>query len=525
MISRLFGSRILLQLLLLTFSVVLLIQPGGFGQADALFRYQATRSFWTDELPTTEAQVASEFTLIGKDGRHYNWFGLGQPAWMLPFDVIGKGLAGLGERTLGIPSDSGDQFRRLFVASGSNLLTALLAVGSAYWLVRGLGQDRRTAAGTGFVLLVGTSFLHYAQVAQENNLMLALTVLALALARHAIVANQSGWMVAAGAALGAGMTIRIPFALHVACVTLIALAWRLHATAAGTERLKLLFLDLLRLTPGLALGLIADRLYHFSRFGAWTGTYMAVFRDQLRASNPALAPDFPFNLGFLEGLQASVLSWDKFPFFYDPLALVALLVPALLWSRLPAALRPLLLGATAMVLGSAAFHARYIFGHTSGAWGPRYIMSALQLLVIVACPFVIASWRNLHQAVRVLIGTLAAAAMAVQILSVCFSSILEIAQRASGNPEPSIIVMRFHNVQSLLDEQGDQKRTRGNAGPREATLNFAPFVIALQNGQKSTLTRLQMMWFAGVGLALLQAILFLRELRSPPSSTGLPPCP
>ncbi len=525
MLSRLFGSRILLQLLLVTASVVLLIQPGGFGQIDALYRYQATRSFWTDEPPATEDQIAADFTLIGKDGRHYNWFGLGQPAWMLPFDVIGKGLASLGERALGIPPKSGDQFRRLFVASGSNLVTALLAVGSAYWLVRGLGQDRRSAAGTGFLLLVGTSFLHYAQVAQENNLMLALTVLALAMVRHAIVANQSGWMVAAGAALGAGMTIRIPFALHVACVALIAIAWRLHAAAAGAERLKLLILDMLRLTPGVALGLIADRIYHFSRFGTWTGTYMAIFRDQVRAKNPAVAPDFPFNLGFLEGVQSSVLTWDKFPFLYDPLALVALLVPALLWGRFPAAFRHLMLGAMAMVLGSVAFHARYIFGHTSGAWGPRYIVSGMQVLVITACPFVIASWRSLHQAVRVLIGTLLAGAIAVQILSVCFSSILESTQRISNHSTLPVLVMRFQNVKSLVDEQGLQERAHGQAGLRVATLNFAPFVIAQQNGQTGSPTRLQMIWFAGVGLALLQAILFLRQLRSAPSSTSLPDSP
>jgi 4-amino-4-deoxy-L-arabinose transferase-like glycosyltransferase len=525
MISRLFGSGILLRLLLITASVVLLIQPGSFGQADALFRYQATRSFWTDEQPASEEQIASEFTLIGKDGRHYNWFGLGHPVWMLPLDVIGKGLASVGEKALGISSNSGDQFRRLFVASGTNLMTALLAVGSTYWLVRGLGQDRRCAAGTGFLLLVGTSFLHYAQVAQENNLMLALTLLALAMVRHAIVANQSGWMVAAGAVLGAGMTIRIPFALHVACIALIAVAWRLQAAAVGAERLKHLILDMLRLTPGLALGLIADRVYHFSRFGTWTGTYMAIFRDQLRAKNPALPPDFPFNLGFLEGLQSSVLSWDKFPFLYDPLALVALLMPALLWRRFPAAFRPLMLGATAMILGSAAFHARYAFGDTVGAWGPRYIVSGMQLLVVTACPFVIGSWRSLHQAVRVLIGILAAGAMAVQILSVCFSSILELAQRDPAHPAPPVLVMRFENVKSLVDERGLQHRARRGAGLRAATLNFAPFVIAQQNAHQGPPTGLQRIWFGGVGLAFLQVILFLRPLRSAPSSPSLPPCP
>lgn len=526
MILRTLGSRILLQLLLITTSVVLLIQPGGFGNVDALYRYQTTRSFWTDEPPVTEHQVQTGFTLVGKEGHLYNWFGLGHAAWMLPFDVVGSAGARLAQKALKITPESGDAFRRLFAAWGSNLASALIAVASTYWLVLGLGYDRRIAGLTGLVLLLGTSFLHYAQVAQENNLMLALTVLSLALVRHAIIRNQAGWMVAAGVVLGAGLTIRLPFALQVLCIIPISILWRAESPRLRPDHLRISILDCLRLAPGLGLGVLADRIYHFTRFGSWTGTYMAVFRDQRLAQQPDLPSNYPFHIGLIPGIKASVLSWDKLPFIYDPLILPALIVPFLLWRQFHSPLRPLFLGALALILGSVAFHARYAFGDTGGSWGPRYIVTSLQLLLVVACPFIVTSWKGLNPALRRVTAALVACAISVQMMSLCFTSFLETVQRDGRRRDLPVIVMRAQNLISLLDPDGLAGRVRGRAVARDATLNFAPFVLSQKDGQPGGSTRLKQIWMVGVAVACFQALLFIVCLRKKPvQAATLQPMP
>lgn len=508
MILRYLRPYILLQLLMITTSIVLLIQPGGFGNVDALVRYQATRSFWTAEPQCTASQIETGFILVGKGGRPCNWFGVGHAAWMLPFDIAGSAGGRLAQASLNVSPESGDALRRLFVACGSNVASAVLTLASAYCLVIGLGYDRRIAGLTGLVLLLGTSFLHYAQVAQENNLMLALTILALALIHHAIVRSRPGWMVMAGLVLGAGLTIRLPFVFHIACVLGVAMLWRLETHGRTGEGVRIVIRDGIQMSPGLLLGLVVDRIYHFARFGSWTGTYMAVFREQSLAKNPNLPKDFPFNIELLNGIKASVLSGDKFLFFYDPLGLPALILPILLWKLLPRPLRPMFWASILLIVISTLFHARYAFGDTGGSWGPRYVVSSIQLLVVVASPLVITSWKTLNPIGRWITGALLACSVAVQVSSVCFTCYLEVVQRNSPDSIKPLILMRLQNAVSLLKSDGLSERVRGRASVRDATPNFAPFVVSQKGQEPSKQTRFTQIWMAGVAVAGIQVLLF-----------------
>jgi Dolichyl-phosphate-mannose-protein mannosyltransferase len=523
MIYRLLGKCIFLQLLLITSSIVLLVQPGGFGNADALFRYQATRSFWTDEPAVIDSQIQAGFTLPGKDGRRYNWFGLGHAAWMLPFDLAGGAGARLAVSAFKQTPESADQLRRLFVACGSNLATSLVAVASTYWLILGLGGNRKAAGLTGLLLLLGTSFLHYAQIAQENNLMMALTVLALAITRHAIINNNSGWMVATGFVLGAGLTIRIPFGLQIVCIVAISMLWRAETSTPQAGHLRTSFMDCLRMAPGLALGVVADRIYHVTRFGSWKGTYMTIFREQRLAEQPDLPANFPFHIDLIPGLKASVLSWDKLPFIYDPLALPALILPLLMWRHFPKPFRPFFVGALFLILGSVAFHARYLFGDTGGSWGPRYVVTSMQLVVVAAIPFIATMWKGLNPAVQWLTGVLVAAAISVQLMSVCFTSYLETSQRNLRHESTPVIVIRTQNVISLLAPDGLTARVRGRATVRDATPNFAAFVLSQKDAQPGGPSRLKQIWMVGVVLAFFQTLFLVASLfmnRAPETSPG-----
>src|SRR6476659_10206106 len=69
---------------LLAFSV----QSGELGSADTMHRLQTAHSFWTGQ-PAVFPNEYPEFGVHGRGGKLYDWYGIGQPLLMLPFDIIG----------------------------------------------------------------------------------------------------------------------------------------------------------------------------------------------------------------------------------------------------------------------------------------------------------------------------------------------------------------------------------------------------------------------------------------------------
>src|SRR5690348_4511208 len=66
-------------------------QSGELGSADTMHRLQVAHSFWTSEPPVF-ANEYPEFGLHGRGGKLYDWYGIGQPLLLLPFDVIATGI-------------------------------------------------------------------------------------------------------------------------------------------------------------------------------------------------------------------------------------------------------------------------------------------------------------------------------------------------------------------------------------------------------------------------------------------------
>ena len=68
------------------------VQSGELGSADTMHRLQTAHSFWTSE-PAVFPNEYPEFGVHGRGGKLYDWYGIGQPLLMLPFDIVGTGLA------------------------------------------------------------------------------------------------------------------------------------------------------------------------------------------------------------------------------------------------------------------------------------------------------------------------------------------------------------------------------------------------------------------------------------------------
>src|SRR5271168_3336033 len=75
----------------IAFASTLLIQSGELGTSDTMHRLQTAHSFWTGE-PAVFPSEYPEFGLIGRGGRLYSWYGIGQSLLMLPADIAGTYL-------------------------------------------------------------------------------------------------------------------------------------------------------------------------------------------------------------------------------------------------------------------------------------------------------------------------------------------------------------------------------------------------------------------------------------------------
>jgi hypothetical protein len=99
------------------------IQSGELGSADTMHRLQTAHSFWTSQ-PAVFPNEYPEFGVHGRGGRLYDWYGIGQPLLLLPFDIIGTGIS-----KLPIFSDYGDTdptVRNIFVTESVNTLISVL---------------------------------------------------------------------------------------------------------------------------------------------------------------------------------------------------------------------------------------------------------------------------------------------------------------------------------------------------------------------------------------------------------------
>ncbi len=390
--------------------VNLLVHTGSLSSFDTQGRYKVTHSWWT-----SSPEATPPIAVFDPQGRPRAWWGPGQSALMFPADLIGTAIA----------SRFGSENVREHIRTGwVSVVTFPLMNATTVWLVflllGELGFSKRASVMGAVALLLGSSFLKFCQDHQENTLLDFLTVsgaYCLVVWRRTDVSRHlwTGMLL-----LASGLLVRLPQLAPVAAV-MGPVAWALLRRPDARHRL---FHFCVAAAVCLGLAVLVDRWYQYHRFGSWTGTYISVLAAQLRRDGFTLSKDWPFGGDFWDGFLGPLITPQRGFWAYDPLILLAILLPWG-WRRLPGIAAGLLLAGGAAFLGQVLFHARCDFWDGGGNWANRYtlvpIHFVLPLIVAAVCDF----GPKPNRSVRGALGVLCAWSLTVQVASVIYPDSLE----------------------------------------------------------------------------------------------------
>jgi hypothetical protein len=427
----------------IAFLSTLLIQSGELGTSDTMHRLQTAHSFWTGEPAVFPAEYP-EFGLVGRGGRLYSWYGIGQSLLMLPADMVGTYL----ERLPLFAAYNGKDpaVRSIFVSFTTNLLIAVLTALVAYRLLLGFEFTVKQAAAGVLALLFATTHLHYAQNMSENNYIFLLTLTGICF-QYEWLRNGSGRALLLGsAALGLNLLTRLTTGLDLLAaggfLLLLMLFERFDRKtirARAVEYLK-------TVVPIYAVFGIIDRIYQHHRFGSFLNTYVSILGAQQRALDPSLPAAYPFEGRFLSGFLGPLFAPEKSIFLFDPLLLLALLVTALYWKRLAPTLRAYTIAAWMLLFAYICFYAKYTVWTGDFAWGDRYVSTSAQIVALLAVPVLLRYSKPGQHWLRVAAWMIVAASVTIQAASLCFWLPLEIYQRETLGHPTFVIALRFRNI-------------------------------------------------------------------------------
>lgn len=456
MIRRVWSSSVAL-LVVAVALLTAMIQSGELGTADTTRRLQVTHSFWTSAPQVTQADYA-EFGSVGRSGRIYAWYGIGQSLLMLPADIVGTAVAHGPWWREYVQSRAAPQIRGIVVSVSTNVLLNVLTALVALRFLELLGFSRvQSIAGT-LALICATTHLHYAQNMQENNYIFLLTITGVWLQLWWAETGERRALLLGAGALGLNLLTRMTTVLDVIGAGIFLLLVGGFARAAGEKSRPAELLSARRLkeylrtvVPVYALFVFLDRLYQFVRFGAWTSTYMRLQANRQRILDPTLPKNFPFSGhwfqgGVHSGLLGPLFEPEKSIFVFDPLFGLGLVLTVMLWRRMPALVRAYAVAMLVLLAAYMVFYARYFAWAGDFAWGDRYISSVVELFAMLAVPLLMRYGRKLGYVGRVCGWSVVAASVAIQAASVAFWLPLEIYQIDAMGHDAWTVALRFTNI-------------------------------------------------------------------------------
>jgi hypothetical protein len=433
--------RILLAAVALLATV--LVQSGELGTSDTMHRLQTTHSFWTSEPPVFP-QEYPEFGLVGRGGRLYAWYGIGQSLLMLPADVAGTWIEAL--PIFSNYNGNDPSVRNIFVTFTTNALLAVLTALLCRRLLRQFDFTEAEAVVGTLAFLFATTHLHYAQNMSENNYILLLTLAGASYQYEWLRSGSRRALMVGSLALGLNLLTRLTTALDLmACSGFLLLV--MLGERAKTGELKNRALQYLRTAvPVYAVFLLIDRIYQYHRFGSFLNTYLTIFGEQQRTLDPTLPSNYPFEGHFLSGFLGPLFSPEKSIFLFDPLLLLSLLAIALFWKRLTVTVRSFWIAAWLLLFAYISFYAKYTVWSGDFAWGDRYVSTAAQIAALLAVPVFLRYRHQCGRWLRIAAWTLIGASLAIQLASLCFWLPLEIYQMETLGHPTFVIALRFKNI-------------------------------------------------------------------------------
>ena len=452
------SARITLLLILLAVVVCALLNPGNFGTIDTRRRWQVARSIRLSEPTVTSDDVRQGFGIPGWNGEPQAWYGIGQSLLLLPIDALVDATVSPLVRRSGLAPTRRKQIAELTVAflMQAFLTACVLLLARHVLLTFGFGS---TAAVAGSLsLLFATSCLQYVQCAQENELLLALALAALASVRAWHREQRGRWVFLAGMACGFAILVRLTSLLETGVFALFAIA-------AGTKPKRFL----VWFAPPVVGALLFDRWYQWHRFGELFSTYIGIFG---RLNRPLDQPvSFPFSYPFWKGFLGTFFSPDKSVLLFDPLLIIVLLLAMRNWRSIDRAARLLLVCLVLLLVAYAVSYARYFDFGGDVAWGHRFVLLPVQLLCLFAAPLL---FEQRWSALCILV----LASVPLQCASTVISPNVEVIQRNIGSRQ-GVLWNRAVNIAQIAANSEDPKRFTGI--PIEwRTLTYFPFQLRLR---------------------------------------------
>ena len=505
------ARRALIWLWCVALFITLLIQVPGLGNSDTAIRLQTTRSWWSDEPPVRTATNAP-FGITGLNGVIHAWYGAGQSALMLPADLV----AGLVDHRIHDPES------KLRVRSGivATLTFPPLVATTVVLVFLWLGQLGFTPIECwvgALGMMLGTSYFSYTQNHMENSLQVFLLATDAVLIGRWMRTGSRGCLLLAGLSIGAALTVSLPalgehFGIWMSAILCCGFQARRQAQDVN-EKLTWARINhsyrplqvLALVSPGLLLGILVDRFYHWIRFGHWTGTYVSLMAKKMLLRDPRLSPNFPFDGNFWDGFWGPLVAPGRGLLFFDPLAIVLLGLVLWQWKKISTPVRCALIGLGIGHLILLIFYARVSFWDGGGVWGNRYTLTPVHLALAMTLPL----WLRLlgwKSALTLnLLPTTIFVAGTIQILSILLPASVEVGQIDNQSQATPVPIQRAINVVNLLRGMPPL----AGLTSKEWRINLAPATLSMGNPRLARV--LWLGWGLAVGGAL---ILLLRSWRA-----------
>jgi hypothetical protein len=473
---------------LAAFLTALLVQSGDVGSIDTEIRLQTTHSFWT-EAPSVPDN-SPEFGLAGKNGRVYATYGMGQSLLMLPSDIVGTYLARL--RLFASFAEHDPGIREIIVSYSTSILVCVLSVLVSFRWLHLMGFTVAQAVAGALTLLFGTTFLHYTQNLEENNLIFLLTLTGLMLQYEWLRSGRVKSLVLGSLALGANLLVRLTTVLDITAAALfvIVLCWLNHFHGRGCwARLGGYFRRAGLCYAGFV---IIDRLYQYHRFGSFFSTYVTLLAEQQKKYDTSLPPNFPWSTPLHVGVLGPLITPEKSIFLFDPLIILTLLLSLLLWKRFRPEVKAFLIAGSWLLAIYILFYARYFVWSGDFAWGDRYITTPVQLLAVISIPLLLRHISDVGKVVRRFSIAVAIISVAIQLSSVVFWHPLEIHQMETLGHPTLVVGLRFKNIAAIVlgkvDQWGLSNEDTRDSGIHSNTPNLLPFLLKKDSSVSETIT-------------------------------------
>jgi len=463
-----FYSRLVGFILLLT----ALVNAGNMVSVDPKRRLQQSRSWWTSAPEVSADGFSGGYP--GKDGMPRATYGMGHGLTLMPADMAAAAMLGAAGRLTPLSDHVAEGAREVLVAFLSQALIGSAAALFAYLLLRRIGFPHAPSALGVLSLLLATTFLHYVQNCQENNLMLAC---ALAGANFIVLWLRNARprdAALAGVAFGYAFLIR-PTTLADTGGAMVFLFLSLRWTSARTGDAVRRWLGFARnFLPVLTAFVLVERLYQHARFGNWLGSYWGSLPLPGSITGRRM-----FAGNFWHGIGAALWFPDSSIFLFDPLLVLSLVMLSAFWKRIDVRVRAFAAGALAALAVYLCFYAKYFAPTGATAWGDRFIQTPVHLLCLLAAPLLWMAWSDLRLPAPAAALALIAWSVVQQIASLLLMLGVEEKQLQNFGVQWTI-PQRFVNLWLVVSGQADTSPLFSGLPPEWRRISLLPFQLELR---------------------------------------------